>query len=189
MTFNFIDIFFALLFLAIVIYGFFGGVVRLTMILIGLYLSVVVAGLFYVPVGRVVSSNLRDIEPFTGQLLAFILLTLFGTLAIALTLIKTFVTVRIPNIFASVDQIGGATVGLILSLFTVTIVSVIFRVYFNLILTAASNGFSVTPVMLTLALHNKTSFLVAFFAQLTIPIYALIAPWFPGGLPEILSRV
>lgn len=186
MSINTIDILFALLFIGVIAYGFFSGIIRLVMLLIALYLSVIVAGLFYIPFGDALRSGLSSLEIFTSQVLAFLVLACAGTAILTLTMIKTFVAVRLPNFMAGADQVGGASLGLVVGLFAAVITTIILRIYFGLILSAANAGFNVTPILLTLALHMQTSFLANFFIDLSKPIFTIISPWFPNGLPPIM---
>lgn len=187
MSINLIDLLLVGIFVAIIGFGFFNGVVRLLLVTISLYLSVVVSGLFYVPFAAAVTSRLAAITPFTAQLVAFCLLALLSTVALAFTLFRTFATVQLPAGLASFDQIGGAMGGVVAATFTAVVASVVLRVFLSLATTAQQGGIAVSPLLLGLAEQRQASFMARYFLELAAPVFALIAPWFPNGLPPLLG--
>ncbi len=189
MAINVIDILLVLAFLGIVTLGFFGGVVRLLFVLVALYLGVIVAGLFYVPIGLNLSRSLSAIDPFTAELLSFFLLMIGATVAISFSLLKTFATLRLPRYLAGLDQTGGAALGVIAATFTVVVTTVVMRFFFGLVTETAAKGIQVSPVLFSLALQLRASFLARYFVELSAPLFVLIVPWFPNGLPAILVVV
>jgi uncharacterized membrane protein required for colicin V production len=186
MAINVIDILLVLAFLAIVAAGFIGGVIRLLFVLVALYLGVIVAGLFYVPIGLGLSSRLSAIDPFTAELVSFFLLMAGATVALSISLLKTFATLRLPRYLAGLDQTGGAALGVVAATFTVVVATVVLSFFFGLVTETAAKGVQVSPVLLSLALQLRASFLARYFVDLSAPLFVLIVPWFPNGLPAIL---
>lgn len=189
MAINVFDIVLVLAFVGIVALGFLGGVVRLIFVLIALYLSVIVATFFYVPIGIALSSNVQALSPFTAAMVGFFLLLVASTATLTASLLKTFSTLRLPNRLASVDQVGGSMLGMVAATFASVVTIVVLNFFFGLVLRTAAGGVAVSPLLLTLAGQMRASFLARYFIDLSQPLFVLMLPWFPGGLPAILSNV
>jgi uncharacterized membrane protein required for colicin V production len=187
MTVNFIDIALTLTFLAIVALGFLGGVVRLLFVLLSLYLAVIVSTFFYVPIGLAMASTISALSPFTATMVAFFFLMCASTAALTISLFKTFPTVRLPNRLASLDQVGGSMLGMVTATFAIVVTVVVLNFFFALVLKTAAAGVNVSPILLALAAQLRASFLAQYFIEISQPIFVLILPWFPNGLPPILS--
>jgi uncharacterized membrane protein required for colicin V production len=189
MPINVIDICLFLAFLAIVGLGYLGGVVRLLFVLVSLYLSVIVATFFYAPIGAALSNTVSALSPFTASIVAFFLLLALSTAALTLSLLKTFPTLRLPARLAAFDQVGGSALGVVAATFGSVVTVVVLNFFFGLVTRTASAGVAVSPVLLTLAGQLRASFLARYFVELSQPLFVLILPWFPNGLPAILASV
>jgi uncharacterized membrane protein required for colicin V production len=187
MSINVIDIILVACFVAIIGYGFFGGVIRLTFVLLSLYLALIVGGLFYIPLGAVLAQRVVALTTQTGQLVAFLLLMGGGTAVLAISFFKTFPTMRLPRALASLDQIGGAAVGALAATLACVILTFVMDFFFGMVTSTKESGIEITPLLLSLAEQNRVSFLVRFFVDLATPIFVFILPFFPNGLPAILE--
>jgi uncharacterized membrane protein required for colicin V production len=183
---NLIDILLILAFVATIGAGFIGGTIRLMFVLVSLYLGVVVSGFFYIPIAASLSTNFSDITPYTAQLVSFFLLLSIAAVVLALSLFKTFQTLRLPNMLASMDQVGGAVLGVVTATFAVVVVTVVLSVFFTPVLASANSGVAVSPILLSLADQMRTSGLSRYFVELSEPLFVIITPWFPNGMPEIM---
>jgi hypothetical protein len=155
-------------------------------VLISLYLAVVVAGFFYRPVGHELSSRLSAIDSFTAEFVSFFLLMACATIALSISLFKTFQTLRLPRYAAGLDQTGGAALGVVAATFATVVTTVVMSFFFSLVTETAAKGLQVSPVLLSLAVQMRASFLARYFVELSAPLFVLIVPWFPNGLPAIL---
>ena len=72
-------------------------------------------------------------------------------------------------------------------IFVVVVTVVVLNFFFALVLKTAAAGVNVSPILLALAAQLRASFLAQYFIELSQPIFVLILPWFPNGLPPILS--
>lgn len=187
MSINVIDIVLTLCFLVIIGFGFFGGVIRLAFVLLSLYLALVVGGLFYVPLGVVLAQRVVALTSLTAQLVAFMLLVAGGGTALAISFFKTFPTARLPRALAGLDQMGGAAVGVLAATLACVVLTVVMNFFFGMVVSTKEGGIEVTPLLLSLAEQLRVSFLVRFLVDLSAPIFVFILPFFPNGLPAILT--
>lgn len=187
MPINLIDIVLMLAFVGIAALGFLGGTLRLLLVLISLYLAVVVGGLFYIPVALWLFRTFEAMDAFSAQMLAFFLLIIITTIVLAVSLIHTFGAAKLPRFVASLDQIGGGALGVITAAFSVILISIILRLFFGFVAQTAAAGAPVWPGMVALAEQARTSAVARLFLQISAPLFAIIQPWFPSGLPEILT--
>jgi hypothetical protein len=189
MTVNVFDIVFAIAFVGIVGLGFMGGVIRLGFTLVSLYLGVIVATYFYLAVGTAMSNAISDLAPFTATVVSFFALLSAATAALVATLLRTFGTLRLPRRLASLDQIGGSALGVVTATFCIVVVVLVLGFFFRLMQQAADAGVNVWPLALMLGGQLRLSFLARFFVELGQPLFVLVVPWFPNGLPVILTSV
>ncbi len=184
---NFIDILLMLIFIAIAAAGYLGGTLRLLLVLISLYLSVVVAGFFYIPFAGWLYRTFETMDAFGAQMVAFLLLIIVTTAAVALSLIKTFGQARLPRFLAGLDQVGGGMLGVVTACFAAILISIVLRAFFGFIGQTAAAGAPVWPGFLALAQQTQASGVARLFLQLSTPLFILVQPWFPDGLPAILT--
>lgn len=187
MSINAIDITLAAVFVGVVGLGFLGGVVRLSFFLVSLYLGVIVATYFYVSVGAAMTTTISELSPFTATIVAFFALLAVSSAALVFSLTRTFGTLRLPRRLAGLDQIGGSALGVIAATFSIMIVVLVLGSFFKLVQHTADIGMNVSPMLLLLGGQLRLSFLARYFVELGQPLFVLVLPWFPNGLPAILS--
>lgn len=120
-----LDITLLLLLFAIPIIGFFQGAIRLLVLLVMFYISVVLASLFFTTLGRV-------LEPVSGvpliisQYLSFALVLGVSFLLLSIAGLFLFRHVHIDPKFARLNYLGGVIVGMALAIFMTGTIAAIF---------------------------------------------------------------
>jgi membrane protein required for colicin V production len=164
--------------------GFLRGVVRMVLSLAVLYIAVVLAMTFYVPVGRwlgyltswVLTQN-------TNQALAFVAIVMIVSGILTFVLSRTYKNTELPGI-RHIDQLGGMVFGLILAGVCVGL----FLIAFAFVLRTTSGQIQGNPVQANLHYYFSTSRLIPIFYQLMPAMIATLKPWMPKGLtPDILT--
>ncbi len=174
---NFIDVLFILLFVISLAVGFFQGMIRLLVLLVALYLSLVLASLYYTAVGEWLVRTFGS-QRFVGQYVGFTLVLFFGFLLLAAAGIYTFRYARLPGGLEYVDRIGGVLLGMVLGVF---FMGTFAAVLYNLMI--ARGGSSIDfPMMRTLGEAVASSFLLHYFAgDLLTMVYGILDPVLPDG--------
>lgn len=174
---NFIDIIFILLFITSLATGFFQGMIRLAVLIVALYLSMVLASLYYTAVGAWLMSNFGA-ERYVGQYIGFTLVFFFGFLLLAIAGLYTFRYAHLPGGLRYLDHIGGVLLGMLLGAF---FIGTFAALLYNLMILrgGASMGF---PLMRSLGSAVGSSFLLRYFSTSLLPmVYTTLGPILPEG--------
>jgi uncharacterized membrane protein YbhN (UPF0104 family) len=122
----------------------------------------------------------------TGFLFIFVVLFLIFTAATTYLFTKWLGELRLPRRLEILDNVGGAALGVAVSALAVTLAAMVM-----IVLLQALNqtfGDSVHDSMVgTVQGQVAGSELVPVFLKAAPYLERTIAPWFPGGLPPILS--
>lgn len=173
-------------FIAIITIGFFSGITRVTAAILGIYFSAVGAAAFYRPVARAVAETVPSINSRTGFMFVFIVLLLIFTAATTYLFSKWLGNLRLPRRLEILDNVGGAALGVAVSALAVTLAAMLM-----IVLVQALNqtfGSSVQGSMVGFVHGEVTeSELVPVFLKVAPYLERTISPWFPSGLPPILS--
>ncbi|NNJ13506.1 CvpA family protein [Chloroflexales bacterium ZM16-3] len=174
---NFIDILFILLFIGSLAVGFFQGMIRLAVLILALYLSLVLASLYYTAMGEWLVSHFST-QRFVGQYVGFAIVFFFGFLLLAAAGLYTFRYARLPGGLVYLDHIGGVVLGMLLGVF---FIGTFAALLYNLMI--ARGGSSIDfPVMRTLGGAVANSFLLRYFAgDLLTLTYSILDPVLPEG--------
>lgn len=174
---NFIDIVFLLLFVVSLAVGFFQGMIRLAVLLVALYLSMVLASLYYTALGEFLVSTFQS-QRFVGQYVGFALVLFFGFLLLAAAGLYTFRYAKLPGGLEYLDRIGGVLLGMLLGVF---FIGTFAALLYNLMI--ARGGASLDfPFMRALGRSVSNSFLLHYFAgDLLTAVYGILAPVLPEG--------
>jgi uncharacterized membrane protein required for colicin V production len=184
--FNGLDFLIIVTFLGIIGAGFFGGVTRVTSAIIALYFGAVFAAAFYDPLADFGREHLTTMTVQTGQLVFFLILFFVFSALMTAVVSRWLGDVSLPRRFQVFDNIGGAALGVIVSGLAMTMAAMLLAITLQAL--NQTLVFSGRDAMLSSARDQiDGSTLVPIFLRMA-PFFArLISPWFPGGLPEILS--
>ncbi|NTV63084.1 MAG: CvpA family protein [Oscillochloris sp.] len=174
---NFIDVVFLLLFITSVVVGFFQGMIRLFVLLAALYLSLVLASLYYTSVGQWLIQNFGS-QRFVAQYVGFVLVFFFGFLLLAAAGLYTFRYAHLPGSLKYLDHIGGVILGMLLGVF---FIGTFAAVLYNLMIVRGGRTIDF-PLMRSLGSGVANSFLLRFFAgDLLSLVYNILDPVLPDG--------
>jgi uncharacterized membrane protein required for colicin V production len=186
--FNGLDILIIVTFLAIIGFGFFSGITRVTSALLSLYFGAVFAAAFYRPLTDVSRDHLTTMGEQTGNLVFFLMLFLAFSVILTMVVSRWMGEVRLPRRIQVLDNVGGAALGIIVSGLAMTMAAMLLAITLqalNQTLVIADRDAVLSSVRGQL--HDST--LMPIFLRMTPFFSRMISPWFPGGLPPILSGV
>ncbi|MGI8474997.1 MAG: CvpA family protein [Thermomicrobiales bacterium] len=183
---NMLDIGIVVAFTAITGVGFLSGISKVVEPILALYLSAVFAGAFYESVTTATRRHLLSMGTETSHLLFFIVLFLIAGGALTATLSQWIGNVKLPRRVEIVDNLGGSALGIIVSGLAVTLAVMLLSIMLQalnqssvLVGGDAAVGFLHTQI--------NQSALVPVFLKMAPFFVQMISPWFPSGLPPILS--
>jgi uncharacterized membrane protein required for colicin V production len=174
---NIMDILFILLFFGMLAAGFFQGMVRLLVVIIAFYLSMVLASLYYPSLGEFFVRRLGA-ERFVGQYVAFTLVLFFSALLLTMAGLYTFRYFRMPGGLEYLDRIGGAVLGLT---FGALLIGILAALLWNLMIIRGGRNIDL-PLMRGLGNAIASSFVRRYFADTVLPLaYGALDPLLPEG--------
>lgn len=173
-------------FLAIIGLGFFGGVTRVVAAIIAIYLGTIVAAAFYSALTDAVMEYVSSMSLATGQLVIFCVLFILSSTALWFALARGLRSAKFPRRIAIADNLGGAALGLIVSGLAVTLAAMLLSILLQVLNQSVGAGNSDSLVG-SIQAQITSSQLVPVFLDLTPYLNRLIDPWFPNGVPSILS--
>ncbi len=172
---NLIDVLFLLLFIGSVVAGYFQGMIRLAILLVTLYLSLVLASLYYTSVGLFLVRTFNA-DRFVGQYVGFTLVLFFCFVALAAAGIYTFRYAHLPGGLRYLDHAGGMLLGMILGTF---VIGTFAAVLYNLMIVRGGARIDL-PLMRSLGDAVATSFVLQYFArELLGLVYSILDPILP----------
>jgi uncharacterized membrane protein required for colicin V production len=173
-------------FLAIIGLGFFGGVTRVIAAIISIYFGSIVAAAFYGGLTDAIRQRVFSMSLATGELVVFCLLFLISSIALWFALARGLQGIRFPRRIEIADNLGGAVLGLIVSGLAVTLAAMLMSILLQVLNQTVGAGDS-ESIVGSVQSQIRNSELVPVFLDLTPYLNRLIEPWFPGGVPSILS--
>jgi uncharacterized membrane protein required for colicin V production len=174
---NFVDLLFILSFFGIIVLGFFQGMLRLAVLVIAFYLALVLASLYYAPIGELFVRNFHS-QQFVAYYTAFFLVLLLGFILVTAAGIYTFREVKLPGPLRYLDQIVGLLLGLLLGALVVGISA---SLLWNLMIVKGGRTIDI-PIFGMLGNSIEQSVLVRYFSTTVLPLaYNRMAPFLPQG--------
>jgi uncharacterized membrane protein required for colicin V production len=181
---NVLDIIIIFTLAIMIVAGFFGGFTRLVAMAISVYLGSVAATRWYVDLAKLAHRHISHFSVATGQFLMFAGMIVVSTMILTPIIARSFVVIRFPRRWEIADNVAGAGVGLVAMALSAVPMSLVLQALNQSVLNAG-DGTSLGRV------HNQIeqSALMPVFLRMAPVFVHLISPWFPGGLPPILSAV
>jgi uncharacterized membrane protein required for colicin V production len=174
---NIIDVLFILLFVGSLAIGFFHGMIRLAVLICAMYLSLVLASLYYTAVGEWLVRTFGS-QRFVGQYVGFTLVFFFGFLLLAAAGLYTFRYARLPGGLQYVDHVVGVVLGMLLGVF---FIGTFAALLYNLMIVRGGSSIDF-PFMRSLGGAVANSFLLRYFAgDLLTLTYSILDPVLPEG--------
>jgi uncharacterized membrane protein required for colicin V production len=165
--------------------GFFLGVSRVTASIVAIYFAAIVSATFYQSIASSLEDLVSGMNPSTAELLSFVLLFLGMTILFAFMITHSLKSSNMAGRFAILDNIGGATLGIVIAGVAVALAITVTTLMLQ-VLTSTSTG-SQDGMLGAVQSQVSSSALVPIFQRLLPILTSSIRPWFPGGLPDILT--
>jgi len=172
-------------FLAIIGLGFFGGIVRVAAAIVAIYVGSIVSAAFYDRLTDEFRQHVASVSVQMGQLFVFCALFMVSSAAIWWLLSTTIKGVKVKRRFEIIDNLGGAMLGVAVSMLAVTLAAMLLSILLQVLNRTVGAGDSAALVG-TVQGQIRSSRLVPVFLDLTPYFTRVIEPWFPNGLPALL---
>jgi uncharacterized membrane protein required for colicin V production len=180
---NFIDIVLILVFFGMLAAGFFQGMIRLLVLIVAMYLSLVLASLYYPAVGEFFVDQFGA-QRFVAQYVGFALVLFFGLVLLAAAGIYTFRYAKLPGQLQYLDRIIGTVLGMIMGALLVGLLAVLL---WNLMILRGGQNIDF-PIMRALGRSVGSSAILQYFANSLLPrTYNFIDPVLPDGAALIFA--
>lgn len=181
---NGLDVLIVVLLATTIVVGFFGGIARLAAMAIAIYLGSVAAARWYVDLAKIGHRHINNFSVETGQFVVFVAIIAVTTLALTPIISRAFGAVRFPRRWEIADNVAGAGLSVVATALSVIPMSLVLQALNQTVLNSGGGS--------TLGgVHRQIeqSALIPVFLRMAPVFVHLISPWFPGGLPPILSVV
>jgi uncharacterized membrane protein required for colicin V production len=165
--------------------GFFLGVSRVTASIIAIYFAAIVSATFYQSIATSLEHLVSEMNPSTAELLSFVILFLTMTILFAFMITHSLKSSSMAGRFAILDNVGGATLGIVIAGVAVALAITVTTLLLQ-VLTSTTTG-SQDGMLGAVQSQVSGSALVPIFQKLLPILTSSIRPWFPGGLPDILT--
>lgn len=183
---NLFDLLIMALFGGTVLLSFMGGLGKVFSTLAGMYGGTLLAAWFYRPfTDLVLAKFFPQMNAFTGNLVAFLLLLFLTSLSIAIALGRNFTLQRLSQRAGVINNLTGGALGLVVAIFATILSTMITSLLLQVLNATASLGLSPTMYGVQLELTNST--LVPLFLRLAPAIVLPLRPFLPQGIPPILA--
>lgn len=182
---NFMDIFIVAMFIVIAGTGFFFGVVRTSSSMVAVYLATVISATFYQRFGDFIQGVLGAISNGAANFTAFVVLFIGITVLFTYLIVSTLQPTSPKRRFAILDNLGGASLSVVIAFVAITM-SLAITVVMIQAAVVASGDASSGPMSLVRT-QLEASSLAPLFLRLLPVLTVAVRPWFPGGLPPILT--
>ncbi|HMO58554.1 MAG TPA: CvpA family protein [Roseiflexaceae bacterium] len=181
---NILDVMFILLVLVGLAIGFFQGTIKLLIAIIGFYISIILASLYFQLVGQFFRTQFNTTLEI-GQIVAFVLILAIGFLFLTVAGLYTFRYLRFPPSLDFIDRVLGTLLGLVLGALILGIMASMLEALFVFRNPSAILTF---PIMRAFQGAVRESFLVQFFSNNILPlIYYSVRPVLPPAADIIFQ--
>lgn len=173
---NIIDLLFIFILIGAMAFGMFQGIIRLLVSIVSLYVSIVLASLYFQPLGNIFRTRFGSTLE-VGQVTAFAAILLVGFILLLLAGNYTFRYARLPTALDFLDRIVGTLLGLFLGALMLGLFGVLLRDLFIFQAPADTLNY---PFMFTFQNGVRSSLLVGIFNSYILPlIYRTVDPVLP----------
>ena len=173
-------------FLAIIGLGFFGGITRVAAAIVAIYLGSIVSAAFYDSVTDAFRRQVSSVSLAMGQLFIFCLLFIVSSGALWWVLANSTKGLKMKRRIEIADNLGGAALGVAVSVLAVTLAAMLLSILLQVLNRTVGAG-DANSILGTVQGQIRGSRLVPVFLDLTPLFTRLLEPWFPNGVPAILS--
>lgn len=174
---NFIDLLLILIFVGLLATGFFQGMIRLLVMIVALYLSLVLASLYFAPLGEFFVRNFET-QRYVGQYVAFFLVLVIGFVLLTIAGLYTFRYAKLPGSLEYLDRIVGTVLGMFLG---VLIVGIFGSLLWNMMVLRGGRNIDL-PIFQAFGNAVANSSIERYFSRVLLPlVYRYADPFLPEG--------
>lgn len=178
---NFIDGLFLLLLVGMLAVGFFQGMIRLAILFVAFYLSIVLASVYYNVVGNFFVNRFAT-ERSAAEYIAFTLILIVACILLTVAGLYTFRYAKMPGQLQYVDRLVGVLMGVLMAGLFIGIFSVLL---WDIMVVAGAESIG-WPLMGSLGRGVRNSFLLNYFATEILPLaYNFVDPILPATAERI----
>jgi membrane protein required for colicin V production len=182
---NLVDIFFILMLIGALAAGIFQGIIKLMIAIVSLYISIVLASLYFQPLGVVFRNRFRSTLE-VGQITAFAVILMVGFIALTVAGLYTFRYAQMPKSLEFLDRIVGTLLGLVLGGLLLGMFALLLRDLFVFQSPASALTY---PFMRTFQNSVRGSVMIGLFGNFILPlIYSSVQPILPPEA-DIIFRI
>jgi len=186
MAMNLLDFMIFASFLSVIAVGFFSGVTKVAAGIFAIYFAAIASAAFYESIADAIRGFITSMNQQTSHLFTFVILFFTFWTFFAYLIAKWMGDLKFPRRIEIIDNIGGAALGVLVSGLAVTLAAILLAVMLQALnqTFGSGNGDSVVGF-----LHDQieNSKMVPLFLKVAPVFVRLVSPWFPRGLPPILS--
>jgi hypothetical protein len=180
---NFMDVLLILIFLGMLIAGFFQGMIRLLVVIAAFYLATVLASLYYAPLGEFFVRQFET-QRFVGQYVAFVLVHAISFTLLTIAGLYTFRYAKLPGSLEYLDRIIGTVLGMVLGGLVVGITA---DLLWNLMIARGGRNIDL-PIFGMIGNSVAGSSVIQYFSNVVLPLtYNYLDPILPDGANLIFS--
>ena len=182
----FVDVVMLLMVIICLFFGFFKGVVKISLAIITFYLSIVIASLYFHFVAVAIAKNSKTSLQVL-DMLSFLILLIVCFMILLWAALYTFRYVQIGGRVQYLDKMIGSFLGLLLGAIMASVFAMMLRYLFITVNSPATLDF---PAMRFLQQSTANSVLKNVFLDIILPIlYAPISPIMPDSADLIFRRL
>lgn len=182
---NLFDLTIMALFGGTVLLSFMGGLGKVFSTLAGLYGGALLAAWFYQPfTDLVLRQFFPQMNSFTGNLTAFLLLLFVTSLSIAIALGRNFFLRNLTRRIGVFNNLSGGVLGIMVAIFAAVLATMVTNLLLQLLNSTTALASSPTMSLVQHELTNST--LVPLFLRFVPVVVLPLRPFLPQGLPPLL---
>lgn len=183
---NIFDLTIMALFGGTVLLSFMGGLGKVFSTLAGLYGGALLAAWFYQPfTDFVLLPFFPQMNSFTGNLTAFLLLLFITSLSLSIALGRNYLLRTLARRIGVFNNLSGGVLGIVVAIFAAVLATMVTSLLLQLLNSTAALAHSPTMTVLQYELTNST--LVPLFLRFVPVIVLPLRPFLPQGLPPLLA--
>lgn len=180
---TFVDILLLFICIAAFFFGFFKGLIKISIAIGALYASIIISSLYF----RFLAAKIGEGAPLhVAQMVSFFIILVISFLVLYFSGAYTFRYAKVTGRLQYLDKMIGTFLGLVLGAMFASILAMILRYLFIANNTQAEVSF---PFVESLASSTKRSVLLNIFLNVVLPIiYTPMSPLLPDAADKIFRR-
>lgn len=173
-----IDIFFLIAIIAIAFMGFNFGIIKVATVILGMYIGMQIAALFYPIFGGLTANQSSASSIYTNQIVWFFILWVVWSIIFSLVGFSFTNSIVLPKRLGNVDQLGGLALGLFAGIFGLLIVGFVLKNTMVLFWYGSGRPGNWLGSLVT---GFDNSIIFGVFRTLKVVYLNILSPWLPAN--------